>query len=76
MLFDPGVERRCGVREMQRWVALHQGEGGFKGAQCRLPGVGHRPEPGQIEVCVPEHMHYPWRTIGNLLLEPWLQCRR
>ena len=36
--------------EVEFWPALHQIQSGSKGALGRLPGVGHRPEPGEIQM--------------------------
>ena len=41
---------------MQLLEALDQIKGRGEGALGRLPGVGHRPEPGQIEVGMAQHM--------------------
>ena len=59
MLLQPGVEGRRGMAEMEGGEALHQGQGRLEGAFGGLPGVGHRPEPSQIEVGVTQHLHYP-----------------
>ena len=56
VLLNPGVERRGGVGEVQRWIPLHQGQRRLEGAQRRLPGVRHRPEPGQIQMGMAQHM--------------------
>ena len=42
--------------EVQLGMALHQAQGGVEGAHRRLPGVGHRPQPGQIQMGMAEHM--------------------
>ena len=41
---------------MQLLEALDQIKGRGEGALGRLPGVGHRPEPGQIEMGMAQHM--------------------
>ena len=57
VLLQPGVEGRGGVAEVQLGKALQQVEGGAEGALGGPPGVGHRPEPGQIEVGMAQHLH-------------------
>ena len=52
VLLDPGVELRRRLVEGEIGVALHQVEDGGKGAPPFPPRLGHRPEPGQIEVRV------------------------
>ena len=53
----PGVKRRRGMGKAQLRKALHECERRAKGAFCRLPRVGHRPEPSQIEVGMTNPMH-------------------
>ena len=57
MPLQPGVERWGGVGEVELGVALHQIEDRGEGALGGLPGIGHGPEPGQIEVGVTQHLH-------------------
>ena len=42
--------------EMQFRITIHQLQGGTERAFCGLPGIGHRPEPSQIEMSVPDPM--------------------
>ena len=42
--------------EMQFRITIHQLQRGTECAFCRLPGIGHRPEPSQIEMSVPDPM--------------------
>ena len=62
VLLNPGVEGWGGVGEVQLGIALQQRQGRAKGADRRLPGVGYRPQPGQIEVGVAQHLESPLRT--------------
>ena len=57
---QPGVQRRGGMAEVERPVALHQLQGRGEGAFRRLPGVGHRPQPGQIEMGMAQHLQHPF----------------
>ena len=75
VLLNPGVERRGGVGEVELREALHQGERRFKGAHSGLPGVGHRPQPGQIQMGVAQHLHRARRLRLLLLPQPRLQHR-
>ena len=52
VLLQPVVERRGGVAKAQGRILGHQLQHRAEGAFRRLPGVGHRPEPGQIQVGV------------------------
>ena len=66
---------------MQLLEALDQIKGRGEGALGRLPGVGHRPEPGQIEVGMAQHMKATcWRfaaaQLGKLSLGFSQQTRR
>ena len=65
---QPGVERRSRMAEMELREALHQIQRGDEGALGRPPGVGHRPEPGEIEVGMTEHLHRA--AGGGLRLAP------
>ena len=51
--------------EMQFRSTLHQLQGGTEGAFCCLPGIGHRPEPSQIKMGVPD----PMQTTSGTGLE-------
>ena len=73
VLLQPGVKSGCGMAEMQLLEALDQIKGRGEGALGRLPGVGHRPEPGQIEVGMAQHMHPARRARRGLLLKPGLE---
>ena len=82
VLLHPGVERRGGVGEVELWETLHQRQGRIEGANRRLPGVRHRPEPGQIQMGVAQEMEtargaslgHPRQQVGKgSLLELWLQ---
>ena len=67
VLLQPGVEGGGGMAEVELREALHQGQGGNEGALGRPPGVGHGPQPGQIEMGVTEHPHRP---LGHRLGPP------
>ena len=45
------------MSEMEFWPALQQLQGRAKGSLCGLPGVGDRPEPGQIQMGVTKPVH-------------------
>ena len=47
---------------MELREALHQIQGGDEGALGRPPGVGHRPEPGEIEMGMAQHLE---RSTGG-----------
>ena len=67
VLLDPGVESWGGVGEVQLGIALQQRQGRAEGADRRLPGVGHRPQPGQVQVGVTEHLESPrWTRHSGL----------
>ena len=65
VLLQPGVEGWGGVAEVKVGEALQQIQGGAEGALGRPPGVGHRPEPGQIEVGMAEHLHRSCTCAGR-----------
>ena len=50
MPLQPRIESRRGMGEVEFWPALHQIQSGSKGALGRLRVVGHRPEPGEIQM--------------------------
>ena len=68
---QPGVESRGGVAEMEIWEALHQIQGRAEGPLGGLPGVGHGPQPGEIQVGMAQHMKAPLRprAAGPQLLQ-------
>ena len=57
MSFDPGVERWRGMGKVKLWPAFHQLQRRAEGPLRGLPGVRHRPQPGQIEMGMAEPMH-------------------
>ena len=66
---------------MQLLEALDQIKGRGEGALGRLPGVGHRPEPGQIEMGMAQNMKAACRRLaaaqlGKLSLGFSQQTRR
>ncbi len=65
VLLQPGVERRRGVAEAQLRPAFHQRQRRVEGALGRLPGVGYRPQPGQIQVGMTEHPHRAVASAGR-----------
>ena len=76
VLLDPGIEGRTGVGEVQLGVALHQRQGRFEGAHRRLPGVGHWPQPGQIQMGMAQHVEAAGGPVVGLGPQPGAQCRR
>ncbi|CAK6686405.1 hypothetical protein BBFGKLBO_00001 [Synechococcus sp. CBW1107] len=66
---QPGVQRRCRMAEVELAVVPDQAEGRAEGALGGLPGVGHGPEPGQVEVSMAEQMEpagFPRRGLPQL----------
>ena len=49
-LLHPLIKRWSGVGKTQLGESIHQIESRAEGAFRRLPGIGHRPQPGQIQV--------------------------
>ncbi len=74
VLLQPGIERGGGVGEMKLGKPLQQIEHGSEGALRRLPGVGHRPEPGEIEMGMAQHVEASagrrQRRLARLLPQP------
>ena len=64
LALQPAVEGGRGVAEVELWVALHQLQHRGEGALGRLPSVGHRPQPGQVQVGMTQHMH-PWAVAAG-----------
>ena len=56
VLLQPGVEGRRGVGEMELAEALDQIQRSREGALGRQPGIGHRPQPGQVQVGVAQQV--------------------
>ena len=66
MAFHPGIESRGGVRKVELWITLHQIESRAKGAFRRLPGISHRPKPGEVKVGMAQPMHRTqWLRAGR-----------
>ena len=66
MAFHPGIKSRGGVRKVQLRITLHQIESRAKGAFRRLPGISHRPKPGEVKVGMAQPMHRThWLRAGR-----------
>ena len=57
MTLQPFIQGRGRMSEMEFWPALQQLQGRAKGSLRGLPGVGDRPEPGQIQMGVTKPVH-------------------
>ena len=57
MVLEPVVQGRRGMSEAELRPSLHQIQGRPEGALSGLPGVRHRPEPGQIQMGMTQPVH-------------------
>ena len=57
MALNPGIQSRRGMSKTQLWMPLHELQSRSKRSLSGLPSVRHRPEPGEIEMGMPNPMN-------------------